>query len=114
VLLCIEAATKLVVGYQPEDTYCRCCFVLSSEMYSAQEVDVADVAVTRAPAPRAHIPIDGGVLLLVVALPEFLFLVQFVPAWSGLFLPSLFFWSTVLASVASAHFLDGGVPTHLR
>jgi hypothetical protein len=46
---------------------------------------MADVAVTRAPAPRAHIPTDGGVLLLAAALPALIFLVQFVVAWSGPF-----------------------------
>jgi hypothetical protein len=75
VLLCIEEATKLVVGYQPWDTYCRCCFVLFGKMYFAEEVVVADVAVTRALAPRAHVPVDGGALLLIVALPELLCLV---------------------------------------
>jgi hypothetical protein len=74
-LLCIEAATEIVVGCQPGDTYCRCCFVLSGEMYVADEVVVADVAVARAPAPRAHILADRGVLLLIAALSELLFLV---------------------------------------
>jgi hypothetical protein len=75
VLLYIEVATALVASYQPGDTYCQCCFVLSGEMYSAQEVVVADVAVTRALALRAHILADGGVLLLATALPKSLFLV---------------------------------------
>jgi hypothetical protein len=97
VLLCIEAATEVVVGYQPGDTYCRCCFVLSCEMYSAEEVVVADVAVTRALVPRAHIPADGGVLLLAAAFPELLFLFRFVVAWSKLFSPSLFFWPAISA-----------------
>jgi hypothetical protein len=48
VLLCIEVATELVVGYRPGDTYCQCCFPLSGEMYFAEEVVVADVVVTRA------------------------------------------------------------------
>jgi hypothetical protein len=73
VLLCIEVAMELVVGYQPGDTYYRCCFVLSSEMYFAEEVVVDDVAVMRALAPRACIPIDRDVLLLTTALPKFLF-----------------------------------------
>jgi hypothetical protein len=60
-------------------------------MYVADEVVVADVAVARAPAPRAHIPADGGVLLLIAALSELLFLVWFVATWSGLFSPLLFF-----------------------
>jgi hypothetical protein len=44
-------------------------FSLSGEMYFAEEVDVADVAVMRALAPRAHVPTDGGDLLLAAALP---------------------------------------------
>jgi hypothetical protein len=43
VMLCIKVAMELVVGYQLGDTYCRCCFVLSGEMYFAEEVVVADV-----------------------------------------------------------------------
>jgi hypothetical protein len=66
-------------------------------MYSSEEVVVADVVVTMAPAPRARIPADGGVLLLVTALPELLFLIRFIAAWFGLFSPSLFFWPYVLA-----------------
>jgi hypothetical protein len=97
VLLYIEAATSLVAGYQPGDTYCRCCFVLSGEMYSAQEVAVADVAVTRALALRAHILADGGVLLLAIALNESHFPVSFVVAWYELFSPSPFFWPTIPA-----------------
>jgi hypothetical protein len=72
VLLFIEVGTEL--GYQPEDTYCRCYFVFTGEMYFADEVVVADVAVERALALRAHVPADGGVLLLTAALPELLFL----------------------------------------
>jgi hypothetical protein len=53
---------------------------MSGEMYFAEEVVVADVAVTRAIAPRAHVPADGGVLLLTAALPELLFLIRFVVA----------------------------------
>jgi hypothetical protein len=79
-MLCIKVAMELVVGYQLGDNYCRCCFVLSGEMYFAEEVVVADVAVTRAIAPRAHVPADGGVLLLTAALPELLFLIRFVAA----------------------------------
>jgi hypothetical protein len=90
-MLYIEAAIELVAGYQPRDTYCRYCFVLSSEMYSAEEVVVADVAVMRALALRARIPADEGVQLLATALPESLFLVRFAAAWSELFLPSPFF-----------------------
>jgi hypothetical protein len=75
VLLCIEAATVLVAGYQLGDTYCICCFALSGEMYSDEEVVVVDVDVMRALAPRAHIPTDGGVLLLAAALLESLFFV---------------------------------------
>jgi hypothetical protein len=44
-------------------------------MYFAEEVVVVDVAVMWDLAPRAHVPTDGGVLLLVAALPELLFLV---------------------------------------
>jgi hypothetical protein len=66
-------------------------------MYSAEEVVVANVAVMRALASRAHIPADGGVLLLVATPPELLFLPQFVVAWSGLFSPSPFFWPAVPA-----------------
>jgi hypothetical protein len=43
-------------------------------MYFADEVVVSDVAVERALALRAHVPADGGVLLLTAALPELLFL----------------------------------------
>jgi hypothetical protein len=75
VLLCIEAAMELVVSYQSGDTYCQCFFVLSGEMYFAEEVAMADVAVTRALAPRTRVPADGGVLLLATVLPELLFLV---------------------------------------
>jgi hypothetical protein len=87
VLLCIEVAMELVVGYQPEGTYYRCCFVLSGEMYSVGEVAIA---IMKALAPKAHVPADEGVLLLIVALPELLFLVQFIATWSGLFSPSPF------------------------
>jgi hypothetical protein len=66
-------------------------------MYSSEEVVVADVVVTMAPTPRARIPTDGGVLLLITALPELLFLIRFIAAWFGLFSPSLFFWPYVLA-----------------
>jgi hypothetical protein len=96
-LLCLEVATKLVVGYQLGYTYCRCYFVLSGKMYSPKEVVVVDSTVMRALGPRARIPADGGVLLLVVALPEVLFLVRFVAAWSELFSPSPLFWPVVPA-----------------
>jgi hypothetical protein len=75
VLLYIEASMELVAGYQPRDTYCRCCFILCGEMYSTEEVVVADAAVTRALAPRACILTDGGGLLLSAALSGLLFLV---------------------------------------
>jgi hypothetical protein len=97
VLLYIEAATELVADYQPGDTYYRCCFVLCGEMYSAEEVDVADATVMMTLAPRVRIPTDEGGLLLAAALPELLFPVQFVAAWSELFSPSTFFWPVVLA-----------------
>jgi hypothetical protein len=90
VLLCIEVAMELIIGYQSGDTYCQCCFVLPSEMYATEEVAVADVAVTRAPALRACIPADKGVLLLAAALPELLFLDRFVATWSELFSPLFF------------------------
>jgi hypothetical protein len=80
VLLCIEAVTELVVGCQPEDTYCRCYFVLTGEMYFAGEVVAADVAVVKVLALRAHILAGEGVLLLIAALPELLFLVRSVVA----------------------------------
>jgi hypothetical protein len=47
-------------------------------MYFTEEVDVADVAIMRVLAPRARVPVDGGVLLLAIAPPELLFLVQLV------------------------------------
>jgi hypothetical protein len=47
-------------------------------MYFAEEVAVADVAIMRALAPRAHVPADRGVFLLAAALPELLFPVQFL------------------------------------
>jgi hypothetical protein len=36
----------------PGDTYCRCCFILCGELYSAEEVVVANAAITRALALR--------------------------------------------------------------
>jgi hypothetical protein len=97
VLLGIEAATELVVGHQPWDTYYRCCFVLCGEMYSAKEVAMAHASVMRAFSLRAHISTDGGVLLLTVALPKLLFLVRFVSTWSEVFSPSPFFWPAIRA-----------------
>jgi hypothetical protein len=61
-------------------TYCRCCFVLTGETYFAEEVVVGDVAIAKALTLRAHIPASEGVLLLIAALPELLFLVQYVAA----------------------------------
>jgi hypothetical protein len=80
VLLCIEVATELVVGCQLEETYCRCYFVLTGELYFAEEVAMADVAVARALALRARVPANVGVLLLTAALPELLFPVQIFAA----------------------------------
>jgi hypothetical protein len=40
------------------------------------EVVVAGAAVAEAPILRAHVPVDEGVLSLVVAPPELLFLVR--------------------------------------
>jgi hypothetical protein len=68
---------------------------LSGEIYSAEEVAMADAAIMRALALRARILADGGVLLLATALPELLFLVQFLATWSELFSPSPFFWPAV-------------------
>jgi hypothetical protein len=53
---------------------------MSGEMYFAEEVVVADVVVTSAIVPRAHVPANGGVLLLTATLPELLFLIRFVVA----------------------------------
>jgi hypothetical protein len=39
------------------------------------EVVVASAAAAEAPALRAHVPVDEGVLSLTIALPELLFLV---------------------------------------
>jgi hypothetical protein len=97
VLLYIEAAIELVAGHLPGDTYCRCCLVLCGEMYSVEEIAVANAIVTRALVPRAHIPADGGVLLLTAALPELLFPDRFVAAWIELFSSLPFFWSIVPA-----------------
>jgi hypothetical protein len=85
VLLCIEVAMEQVAGHQSGDTYSRCCLVLCGEIYSVEGVAVADAIVT-----RAHIPADEGVLLLTATLPELLFPVRFVAAWTELFSPSLF------------------------
>jgi hypothetical protein len=93
----IEAAMELVARHQPGDTYCRCCSILCGDMYSIEEVVVADAVVTRALVPRAPIPTDGGVLLLTAALPELLFNVQCVAGWIELFSPSPFFWLAVPA-----------------
>jgi hypothetical protein len=43
VLLYIEMATELAIGCQPEDIHCRCCFVLTGEIYFVEEVVVADI-----------------------------------------------------------------------
>jgi hypothetical protein len=70
VLLYIEVAMALTVGCQPEDTCCRCCYVLIVE-----GVVAADTVATKALALTDHVPADGGVQLLTVALPELFFLV---------------------------------------
>jgi hypothetical protein len=75
VLLCIEAATELDVGCQVGDTYCRCFFVLTGEVYFAEEFAMADAIAVKALALRTHVPGGEGVLLLIVVLPELLFLV---------------------------------------
>jgi hypothetical protein len=49
-------------------------------MYFAGEVVAADVAVVKVLALRAHILAGEGVLLLIAALPELLFLVRSVVA----------------------------------
>jgi hypothetical protein len=77
-LLCIGSATVLPIGCQLEDTYCRCCFA-STGRFCFVEAVVASATV-EAPAIRAHVPTDEGVLLLSTAPPELLFLVQFVAA----------------------------------
>jgi hypothetical protein len=53
---------------------------LTGETYFAEEVVVGDVAIAKALTLRAHIPASEGVLLLIAALPELLFLVQYVVA----------------------------------
>jgi hypothetical protein len=35
---------ELAVGYQQEDTCCRCYYVLTGEMYFAKDVVAADTA----------------------------------------------------------------------
>jgi hypothetical protein len=61
---------RLAIGCQPMDTYCRCCFVLASEMCFAEEVAVASATVAEAVALRAHVPVNEDVLLRVVVLFE--------------------------------------------
>jgi hypothetical protein len=56
------------------------------------EVAVASAAVAEAPALRAHVCADEGVLSLTADPPELLFLVQFVAALPRLFLSLPFFW----------------------
>jgi hypothetical protein len=77
VLLSIGSATVLPVGCQLEDTYCRCCFASTGRLCFVEAV-VAGAAAVEAPALRAHVPTDEGVLSLATAPPELLFLVQFV------------------------------------
>jgi hypothetical protein len=72
VLLYIGSAMVLVVGCQPGDTCCRCCFVSTGRMCFV-EVVVAGVAAAEVPTLRAHVPADKGVLSLAAASPEFLF-----------------------------------------
>jgi hypothetical protein len=72
VLLCIGVAMRPVAGCRPGDTYCRCCFFLAGEMYFAEEVAMAGVAVAEALALRAHVPVDKDVLLRITALSELL------------------------------------------
>jgi hypothetical protein len=62
----------LAIGCQPEDTCYQCCFVSTGRMCFV-EVVVAGAAAAEAPALRAHVLTDEGVLLLTVALPELLF-----------------------------------------
>jgi hypothetical protein len=80
VLLCIRVATGLAAGCRPWDIYCRCCFILASEMCFAEDVVVAGGAVVEALALRAHVPVDIDVLLHVAVLSELLFHVQFAVA----------------------------------
>jgi hypothetical protein len=79
VLLCIGSATVIAVGCQPEDTCCRCCFVSTGRMCFVQVVVVGATTVG-APALRAHVPADKGVLSLPIAPPELLFLVRSMAA----------------------------------
>jgi hypothetical protein len=64
----------LTIGYQLEDTCCRCCYVLTDEMYFAKGVVVADIVATKALVLMDPIPADEGVQLLAAAPPELLFL----------------------------------------
>jgi hypothetical protein len=54
-------------------TCCRCCFVSTGETYFAEVVAMANVAVAKALALRAHVPAGKGVILLATALPELFF-----------------------------------------
>jgi hypothetical protein len=76
VLLYIEMATELAIGCQLEDIHCRCCFVLTGEIYFVEEVVVADIDVVKVLALRVHVPVGECVLLLIVALPALLFLAR--------------------------------------
>jgi hypothetical protein len=75
VLLCMGSAKVLAIGYQPEDTCCQCCFVLTSKICFVEVVVAAAIA-AEAPTLRAHVLADEGVLLLAVAPPKLLFLVR--------------------------------------
>jgi hypothetical protein len=75
VLLYIGGAMRLTASCQSWDTYCRCCFVLASEMCFAEGVVVAGAAVV-----EDHVPVDEDVLLCVAVLSELLFPIRFVAA----------------------------------
>jgi hypothetical protein len=66
----------LSVGYQLEDTCCRCCYVLIGGMCFAEDVVAADAIVVKALVLKDPIPVDEGAQLLTAALPRLLFLAR--------------------------------------
>jgi hypothetical protein len=79
VLLCIGSSTTLVVGCQPEDTCCQCCFVSTGRMCFV-EVVAANATAVEAPTLRVHFHANEGVLFLTATPPELLFLVRSIAA----------------------------------
>jgi hypothetical protein len=77
VLLCIVVAMGLAVTYQQRSTCCRwyLAFVSTAAMvFPGAEPDVVVAVAVEAPALKALALADEGPILLVVGLPELLFL----------------------------------------